>query len=83
LDLAFERYFSTAALLGTPSSCMDLVRKLEEIGVNEMACLLDFGLEASRILEGLRYLDVLRAASSGDAVAQAVQQSVQEFTADF
>ncbi|HEV3039686.1 MAG TPA: MupA/Atu3671 family FMN-dependent luciferase-like monooxygenase [Candidatus Angelobacter sp.] len=83
LDLAFERYFSTAALLGTPSSCMDLVRELEETGVNEIACLLDFGLETSHILEGLKYLDNLRAACSGDALAEAVQQSVQEFNAEF
>lgn len=70
LDLAFERYFESAALLGTPQSCTGLIRKLEQIGVNEIACLLDFGIETSRILAGLEYLDALRNLCKGSGAVR-------------
>jgi natural product biosynthesis luciferase-like monooxygenase protein len=61
LDLTFERYFSTAALMGTPETCTPIVQKLCEIGVDEIACLLDFGLEDAVVMNGLEYLNLLRA----------------------
>src|SRR5262249_51587357 len=39
LDLSFDRYFNTAALMGTPASCKQVVWQLKEIGVDEIACL--------------------------------------------
>ena len=42
LDLTFERYFRTASLMGTPGSCQRLLARLDEIGVDEIACLIDF-----------------------------------------
>lgn len=81
LDLAFERYFNTSALLGTPSSCREMVRKAESCGVNEIACLLDFGLPAAQVLDGLAWLDRLRAACAADATA--VAPAVEAFSAEF
>lgn len=60
LDYAFEKYFRTAALLGTPSSCLSMVERLKEIGVNEIACLIDFGVDADSVISNLDYLDRLR-----------------------
>ncbi len=83
LDLAFERYFKTAALMGTVASCVDFVRKLEEIGVNEIACLIDFGLSTEKVLEGLEHLDRLRESCGPLKNRHSVETSLEEFAADF
>ena len=59
LAYAFERYFQTTALFGTPSSCLKMVNDLKEIGVDEIACLIDFGLDTDLILSNLDYLNQL------------------------
>ncbi len=60
LDLTFDRYFQRAALMGTPSSCVPLVRELEAIGVDEVCCLIDFGVAEEAVLDALWILDELR-----------------------
>ncbi|WP_249383962.1 MupA/Atu3671 family FMN-dependent luciferase-like monooxygenase [Chitinivorax sp. B] len=60
LEYAFERYFETAALFGTPDSCAAKVTQLRQLGVDEIACLLDFGVGADQVLEHLGPLDQLR-----------------------
>jgi natural product biosynthesis luciferase-like monooxygenase protein len=60
LNYAFERYFKTSALLGTIESCQPVINMLKAIDVDEVACLLDFGLDAGSILEGLDYLKRLK-----------------------
>jgi len=49
----YERFFSTRALLGTVESCAPLVQRLEAAGVNEIACLLDFGPGTDDVLASL------------------------------
>lgn len=56
LDHAFERYFRTSGLFGSIETCVDMVGKTQAIGVNEIACLVDFGVDADRALEHLPYL---------------------------
>jgi len=65
LDLSFERYFRTGALMGTPADCARLVTQLAEIGVDEIACLIDFGLPTDTVLRGLDPLDELRRLAQG------------------
>ena len=60
LDYAFERYFHTAALFGTPSKCLQMVDQLKGIGVDEIACLIDFGIDTDSVLSNLEYLNQLR-----------------------
>jgi natural product biosynthesis luciferase-like monooxygenase protein len=60
LNHAFERYYNSRALFGSPTDCKKMVDTLGGIGVNEIACLLDFGLDEEAILSGLRHLDALR-----------------------
>jgi natural product biosynthesis luciferase-like monooxygenase protein len=57
---AFERYFETSLLCGTPDKCSRLVDQLIEIGVDEAACLVDFGLGFEDVMESLQYLNILR-----------------------
>jgi natural product biosynthesis luciferase-like monooxygenase protein len=57
---AFERYYRTASLIGTPTSCMKMVERLKAIGVDEVACLIDFGVDVDSVLESLSHLAVLK-----------------------
>lgn len=59
-ELAFEHYFDQASLLGTPGKCSRMIERLEQIGVDDVACLVDFGVDAGSILAGLELLDGLR-----------------------
>ncbi|HEX6037404.1 non-ribosomal peptide synthetase [Longimicrobium sp.] len=52
LDYAFERYYGTSGLMGTPDQCVEMVGKLRAIGVDEIACLADFGVDEDQVIEG-------------------------------
>ncbi len=60
LDHAFNRYFDSAALFGTPDSCLNMVNKLSNIGVDELGCLVDFGLDADTTMNGFHHLNDLK-----------------------
>jgi len=60
LAATFERYFETIALTGTADKCETLVENLVDIGVGEIACLVDFGLEPEAVLDGLTHLTGLK-----------------------
>lgn len=60
---AFERYFQTSGLFGTPDMCLARVRELKAIGVDEIACLVDFGIATDTVLDHLPYLNEVRARS--------------------
>jgi len=60
LEYAFERYYQKTALLGAQESCAKMVESVARVGVDEIACLIDFGLKRDVILRGLEDLDVLR-----------------------
>ncbi|MEE9381950.1 MAG: MupA/Atu3671 family FMN-dependent luciferase-like monooxygenase [Nannocystaceae bacterium] len=42
LEAAFSRFFEERGLFGTPRSCVAKVRRLQSVGVDEIACLVDF-----------------------------------------
>jgi len=60
LDFAFDRYFETSGLFGTPETCLETVERLKALGVDELACLIDFGVDEESVMEGLRYLSLVR-----------------------
>lgn len=60
LEFAFERYFQTSALIGTPQTCADFIARLKAIGVDEVASLIDFGVDADITLDALHQLNLLR-----------------------
>ena len=60
LDHAFERYFESAGLFGTPERALEMVDRLSEIGATEIACLVDFGIDPEVVLESLPHLNRLR-----------------------
>lgn len=57
---AFERYFDASLLCGTPDKCSHLIERLMEVGVGEVACLIDFGVSTELVMESLTHLNVLR-----------------------
>jgi len=79
LDITFDRYFKRGALMGTPNSCQEFVWQLQEIGVTEIACLLDFGLDPASVLEGLRPLSELTASLSPDVMNNSETREMYEF----
>ncbi|GAB4192319.1 MAG: hypothetical protein OHK0022_06410 [Roseiflexaceae bacterium] len=64
LTHAFNRYAQSNGLIGTPDSCLTMVERLKAIGVDEVGCLIDFGVPAERVLESLELLDQLRQRSN-------------------
>ncbi|WP_193200137.1 type I polyketide synthase, partial [Nostoc sp. MG11] len=75
LAYAFERYFHTSALFGTPSTCLEMVQRLQAIGVDEIACLIDFGIDGNTVLASLNSLNNLRELVNGvEATSQETNQ---------
>ncbi len=63
ISLAVDRFLASKALIGSPQSCQETVRGLLDAGVDEFACLVDFGLPAERVLASLPHLNRLRLVS--------------------
>lgn len=61
MSAAFEKYFEASALMGAPDKCARLIDALVDIGVDEIACLVDFGVDADAVLDSLSRLNELRA----------------------
>ena len=61
LEFSFERYYQTSALFGSVETAAAMVDKVRAIGVDEVACLVDFGLGTEMVLAHLPHLDALRA----------------------
>ena len=65
LDFAFERYFEESGLFGTIEDALARVEQVRQIGVTEVACLIDYGIPVPQVLEGLQPLaQVLKAANA-------------------
>ena len=74
----FHRYFPSSGLFGTVDDCVATAERLRAAGVDEIACLIDFGVPVEDVLESLLLLDKVRhtvqrqapvavSAASGDA----------------
>ena len=61
LEAILERYFEDSGLFGTVQDGLKRVEELKRIGVDEIACLIDYGIAPDVVLEGLKPLaEVLR-----------------------
>ncbi|MCK9395616.1 MAG: LLM class flavin-dependent oxidoreductase [Methylobacter sp.] len=56
LEYAYQRYFKTGAIFGTVEDGRDIVDQAIAAGVDEIACLVDFGVDYSVVRESLTYL---------------------------
>jgi natural product biosynthesis luciferase-like monooxygenase protein len=57
---SFDRYYDHGGLLGTVGKLRETVTGFAALGVDELACLIDFGLPTATVLSGLSHLDELR-----------------------
>jgi natural product biosynthesis luciferase-like monooxygenase protein len=60
IRFAFEKYFQMSSLMGSKEKCAAMIERLHKYGVDEVACLLDYGLDFDQIMEGLMHLNELK-----------------------
>jgi natural product biosynthesis luciferase-like monooxygenase protein len=65
---AFERYYRSGALIGTVTSCLPMVDRLLDGDVDEVACLIDFGVDTPSVLDSLTHLAELKRLVQDDAL---------------
>lgn len=56
LEVGFQRFYNMGSLFGTPESCHKVIQKVYEIGVTEIACLIDFGVQEQIVIDNFTYL---------------------------
>ncbi len=56
IEFAFHRYFDDSGLFGTPDDALARVEQVRAIGVDEIACLIDFGVSTDVAMAGLEPL---------------------------
>ena len=71
MERAFDRYFETSGLFGTPAEGLALADELKGIGVDEVACLIDFGVDTDAVLASLEHLATVRELSNPPPVDEA------------
>jgi natural product biosynthesis luciferase-like monooxygenase protein len=70
LEFAFRRYFNDSGMFGTIEDALARTEDLKRIGVDEIACLIDYGISVDEVLEGLKPLAVvLGRANAGTELA--------------
>ena len=71
LEFAFQRYFNDSGMFGTIEDGLARTEQLKRIGVDEVACLIDYGINPAVVMEGLKPLaEVLRLANAEQTLAQ-------------
>ena len=75
---SFTRYYETSSLMGTPARCLETINRLKGIGVDEIGCLVDFGVDADSVLAGLEHLNTLRENSNRRARKRRQSYSIGE-----
>ena len=87
LDFAFERYFENSGLFGTPDTCEEMINRCKQADINEIACLLDYGVDTDAVMESLPFLKKVRDLTNRDPdieddfsfAAQVIDQNVTHF----
>ncbi len=70
LEHAFNRYYGTSALFGTHERCLQRVGEIGAAGVDEIACLIDFGVDTDTVLARLHHLKRLMESARGGRRSQ-------------
>ncbi|WP_373542541.1 MupA/Atu3671 family FMN-dependent luciferase-like monooxygenase [Chamaesiphon sp.] len=63
LDFSFERYYETSGLFGTVETCLKMVERIMDVDVDEIACLIDYGVDTDLVLSQLPLLDRVKVES--------------------
>jgi len=81
LEHAFERYFEDSGLFGDVAKATRFAAHLAAIGVDEIACLIDFGVQDAVVREGLPRLATVR--RELDVMAEARSSANPQAIADW
>ncbi|AGC44904.1 non-ribosomal peptide synthetase [Myxococcus stipitatus DSM 14675] len=73
---AFERYFETSGLFGTPRSVRERMEQLRALGVDEVGCLIDFGIPAETVLASLPRLHEVKCQADRDGRRASTARSI-------
>ena len=78
LDHAFERYFETSGLFGDVDRCVGMIERCKAIGVDEIACLIDYGVETEQVIRALPRLKEVLDRSQGISIAAAREHALAQ-----
>jgi len=56
IELAYKKFSRDNTLIGSPASCQKMLHSIRQMGVTEVACLVDFGVENDKVLAGLEHI---------------------------
>jgi hypothetical protein len=70
LSRAIDRFYEVRDLVGTLETCSQRVQQIQTTGVNEIACLIDFGINTDSVFAGLRRLQQLKLSFTDKKVSQ-------------
>lgn len=83
IKVSVERFLTESALIGSPTFCLEMSRKLKGIGVDEISCLIDFGVAPKIVVEKLDniawVMNQLRNDIDLDRVRKAVDQNLPAY----
>jgi len=80
LDVTFERYFEGGSLMGTVATCEPIVQRLIDAGVDEAACLVDFGAgDTDAVLASLDVVNELRDGFSTRRLQASAEDALRQF----
>jgi natural product biosynthesis luciferase-like monooxygenase protein len=77
-NFLYDRFAASRGLIGTPESCAPLVARLEAVGVDELACLLDFGPDVDLILANLPQLARLKTLHASTTTTRFDRERIQQ-----
>jgi natural product biosynthesis luciferase-like monooxygenase protein len=76
LEHAYERYYATSGLFGTVDEALATAERVRAADVDEIACLIDFGIPTDTVLAGLHDLARLREALAAAAAPSSIPDLV-------
>ncbi|MFI8104323.1 MupA/Atu3671 family FMN-dependent luciferase-like monooxygenase [Streptomyces sp. NPDC086023] len=68
VERAFQRFFDRQGIFGTVERALGVVERLEALGIDEVGCLVDFGVDTERTLKSLEHLNDLRIRAAGQCM---------------
>ncbi|ACS86837.1 non-ribosomal peptide synthetase [Musicola paradisiaca] len=77
VEISVERFLHDSALIGSMDSCLAQVRRLKRIGVNEVSCLIDFGIASTTVLNHLPNIIALRHRLAADIDLEGLQRNLK------
>ncbi|MDE1476885.1 amino acid adenylation domain-containing protein [Xenorhabdus bovienii] len=83
VEISVERFLQDSALIGSVASCLERVRKLKRFGVNEISCLIDFGIASPTILRHLHNIIALKHKLAADIDIDRLRQNIRSYLPEF